>query len=132
MDDSEIRRILKQWLKANATEKGVSIRIFFEKAIVNSIADVLAVTDDGIWGFEIKRDVDDLRRLKVQIDSYSQICDRCYVVTGESNVENVLNAIPRFCGVIKVSDSSVEIVKKSIYQPQNNNKVTAKTMASGT
>ena len=44
MDDSEIRRILKQWLKANATEKGVSIRIFFEKAIVNSIADVLAVT----------------------------------------------------------------------------------------
>ena len=87
MDDSEIRRILKQWLKANATEKGVSIRIFFEKAIVNSIADVLAVTDDGIWGFEIKSDVDDLRRLKVQIDSYSQICDRCYVVTGEQGRE---------------------------------------------
>ncbi|WP_295364788.1 hypothetical protein [uncultured Succinivibrio sp.] len=71
MDDNEIRVILKQWLKANASDKGVGIRIFYEKAILNSIADVLAVTDDGIWGFEIKSDVDDLRRLKGQIDNSS-------------------------------------------------------------
>jgi hypothetical protein len=101
MNDNAIRIILKQWLKANASDKGIGIRIFYEKAISNSIADVLAVTEDGIWGFEIKSDVDDLRRLNTQLDNYSKACDRCYVVVGERNVEKVKSCIPRFCGVLK-------------------------------
>lgn len=120
MNDNAIRIILKQWLKANASDKGIGIRIFYEKAISNSIADVLAVTEDGIWGFEIKSDVDDLRRLNTQLDNYSKACDRCYVVVGERNVEKVMGDIPRFCGVIKISDNSVEIVKKAYISPKVN------------
>ena len=118
MNDSSIRSILKEWLKAKAEDDSIGIRIFFEKALTNSIADVLAVTDDGIWGFEIKSDVDDLRRLQKQIDNYSLTCNRCYVVAGESKVKEAISSIPRFCGIMKVTDNSIEIVRKAYISPK--------------
>ncbi|WP_295365046.1 DEAD/DEAH box helicase family protein [uncultured Succinivibrio sp.] len=38
-------------------------------------------------------------------------------MSGESKVEKVMSSIPRFCGVIKVSNNSVEIVKKACISP---------------
>lgn len=68
-----------------------------------TIADVLDVTDESIIGYEIKSDVDTYLRLPKQIEGYNSVCDKIYVVVGESKATTVAAYIPDYYGIIVAS-----------------------------
>lgn len=76
--DRDIREPLFDYLE----ERFGKTRMFEEKIIGRSRADVLMLTKNQIVGLEIKSDADSYERLKSQIKSYDRYCDSNYVVVG--------------------------------------------------
>ena len=73
MLDADIREPLFLYLE---TRYG-KVRIFEEKNIGTSRADVMAITDGELIGLEIKSDGESYARLKSQIDVYKRQLHRC-------------------------------------------------------
>ncbi|MFR1519198.1 MAG: sce7726 family protein [Clostridia bacterium] len=99
MLDAEIREPLFFYLE---TQYG-KVRIFEEKNIGKSRADVIAVTDGALIGLEIKSDGDSYARLKSQIRDYNKYCSRNYIVVGASHRLHAEEHVPPFWGVLVVS-----------------------------
>lgn len=55
--------------------------------------------------YEIKTELDNLDRLTSQIDAYSRVFDRIYVVSHTDHVTRLLSDIPDFVGLITLSKS---------------------------
>lgn len=108
--DIDIREPLFDYLE----ERFGKTRIFEEKRVGKSRADVLMLTDEQIVGLEIKSDADTYVRLKSQIKDYDRYCDVNYVVIGKSHENNVEDHIPPHWGVLVVSicGNKIEIVEK--------------------
>lgn len=71
LHDGQIREILFDYLD----ERYGKIRIFEEKNIKSSRADIIAVIDGSIIGMEIKSDFDSYTRLAAQVKNYDKYCD---------------------------------------------------------
>ena len=99
MLDVEIREPLFLYLE---TIYG-KVRIFEEKNIGKSRADVIAVTDGALIGLEIKSDGDSYARLKSQIRDYNKYCGRNYIVVGASHKIHAEEHIPKCWGILVVS-----------------------------
>ncbi len=65
LHDPQIRELLFDYLD----EKYGKIRIFEEKNIKSSRADIIAVIDGSILGMEIKSDFDSYARLSAQVSN---------------------------------------------------------------
>ena len=102
MLDKDIREPLFDYLDARYGK----VRVIEEKEIHRSRADVLAIVDGAIIGFEIKSDSDSYARLKTQVKDYDKFCDKCYVVVGESHI-HVAEHIPEYWGIIVVNQENV-------------------------
>lgn len=102
MLDKDIREPLFDYLDARYGK----VRVIEEKVIKRSRADVMAIVDGGIIGFEIKSDSDSYTRLKTQVKNYDQFFDKCYVVVGESHI-HVAEHIPDYWGIIVVNQENV-------------------------
>ncbi|WP_245838999.1 sce7726 family protein [Yersinia kristensenii] len=76
-------------------------------------ADVIALDNDIAIAFEIKSARDSVERLQYQIASYISYFDVCYVVCVESNISSVRKVISKGIGIILVTDSCIEIVRKA-------------------
>lgn len=97
--DEDIREPLADYLE----EQFGKVRIFEEKTIGKSRADMLMLTDDSIVGIEIKSDVDTYERLKRQVRFYNKYCDYNYVAVGRSHEKHVEEHVPPFWGILIVS-----------------------------
>lgn len=74
--------------------------------------DQVLITRRQIHGFEIKSDVDTLRRLPVQVQAYSPVLERATLVTTTRHLEAARSVIPRWWGILIASrgrDGSVRI-----------------------
>ena len=60
----------------------------------------LAVVDDMLHGFEIKSDRDSLRRLTRQVTYYGRVLDKATIVVGKRYMDEVLNVVPNWWGVL--------------------------------
>ena len=100
LSDPQMREALFTYLDA----KHSKIRIIDEKEIGKSRADFMAVTDGVIIGYEIKSDLDTYARLKTQVRNYNKYFDICYAVVGKSHQKGVIKHIPKFWGVLVVSE----------------------------
>lgn len=94
--DQDIREPLFDYLE----ERFGKSRIFEEKTIGKSRADILLLTQDQVIGLEIKSDMDTYERLKRQVLDYNKYCDKNYVVIGRSHEKNVEEHIPKFWGIL--------------------------------
>ena len=99
MLDADIREPLFLYLE---TRYG-KVRIFEEKNIGTSRADVIAITDGELIGLEIKSDGDSYARLKSQIRNYNKYCGKNYLVVGASHRIHAGEHIPDFWGILVVS-----------------------------
>lgn len=102
MLDKDIREPLFDYLD----ERYGKVRTIEEKVINKSRADVLAIIEGQILGFEIKSDNDTYARLSRQIKDYEHFCDRCYVVAGESHI-HIAEHVPEYWGIIYVNSENV-------------------------
>lgn len=96
MYDIDIREPLFDFLD----EKYGKNRIFEEKIMGRSRADVIMIVEHEIIGLEIKSDADSYERLKRQARDYNKFCDKNYIVIGKSHLKHVSEHIAASWGII--------------------------------
>lgn len=108
--DEDIRDPLFEYLE----ERFGKIRVFEEKTIGRSRADMIMLTEDSIVGIEIKSDADTYERLKRQVRFYNKYCDRNYVAVGKSHEKHVEKHVPKFWGIFVVAaeDGVIQVREK--------------------
>ena len=62
----------------------------------------LALVNGLIHGFEIKSDLDSLRRLEGQVELYSKVLDRATLVASERHLDEAMAMLPVWWGVQRV------------------------------
>ena len=96
--DKDIREGLFDILEDNYGK----IRIIEEQCIGKSRSDVLVVTDQGLYGIEIKSDADTYARLSSQVKDYDKFYDYNYVVVGTKHASHIKEHVPDYWGVVTV------------------------------
>jgi len=96
--DEDIREPLFDYLE----EKYGKTRVFEEKIIGKSRADILLLTDDSLIGIEIKSDVDSYERLKKQVRNYNKYCDCNYIAVGKTHQKHVAEHVPKCWGILVI------------------------------
>ena len=119
LHDSDIRDPLFDYLE----ERIGKIRILEEKQTGRARADVVMVTEQHLYGIEIKSDADSYARLKKQVRYYDQYYDRNLVVVGSTHAMHVSEHVPEWWGII-----SVELINNKtdfyvIREPKDNPEV---------
>lgn len=108
--DRDIREPLFDYLE----ERFGKTRMFEEKILGRSRADIIMLTVDKIIGLEIKSDADTYERLKRQVKDYDKYCDVNYIVIGRTHEKHVEEHIPSWWGilVVEVVGNEVAISEK--------------------
>ncbi len=101
-------------------------RILEEKDIGNSRADVVMVTNEAIFGIEIKSDADTYTRLERQIEDYDAYFDYNYIVVGTSHARSVTEKVPEHWGIITVEQDGDNADFYMMRRPARNSKWTWK------
>jgi hypothetical protein len=96
--DSDIRDPLFDFLEDSFGK----IRVFEEKNMGRSRADMVMVTKSLIFGIEIKSDADSYSRLGRQVLDYDRYFDRNIIVIGSSHAWHVREHVPGHWGIITV------------------------------
>lgn len=110
MYDAQIREPLFDYLD----EKYPKNRIFEEKIMGKSRADIVMVLDGSLAGLEIKSDADTYDRLETQVKDYDKFCDYNYIMAGITHEKHVEEHVPEWWGILIVSEEEgkVKIVQK--------------------
>lgn len=98
LKDKDIREPLFEYLD----EQYGKNRIIEEKQIGKSRADVMMVTEDALWGIEIKSDADTFVRLERQVKDYNRFFDYNMVVVGSTHAMHVAEHLPEYWGILSV------------------------------
>lgn len=100
LKDKDIREPLFEFLE----EKFGRVRIFEEKTMGKSRADILMVTENSLVGIEIKSDADNYERLERQVKDYNAFFDYNIVAVGSSHAMHVEEHVPAWWGIITVEE----------------------------
>ena len=98
--DKDIREPLFDFLE----ERFGKIRIIEEKMMGRSRADVVMVTEQALYGIEIKSDADTYARLDRQTKDYDRYYDYNFVVAGTSHAMHIEKHVPEYWGIITVEN----------------------------
>ena len=98
--DKDIREPLFDFLE----EQYGKIRIIEEKMMGRSRADVVMVTEDALYGIEIKSDADTYVRLSRQVADYDQYYDYNWAVVGTSHAMHIEEHVPDYWGIITAEE----------------------------
>lgn len=98
--DKDIREPLFEFIEDNFGK----VRIFEEKQIGKSRADVMLVMDERLIGVEIKSDADTYARLDRQVLDYNRCFDMNYVVVGTKHAAHIEEHVPDWWGIITVEE----------------------------
>lgn len=83
--------------------------------------DLAAIIDGEIHGFEVKSEGDSLTRLTLaigsQVESYGAVCDRVTLVAAPKHIARALDTIPAWWGVLRASDTGLEMVRPAGTNP---------------
>src|ERR1700733_13876750 len=95
--DIDVRVPLRTMIRETFPEDSV----FLEEMVVPGMDTRidLAVVNGSLHGFEIKSDVDTLRRLPSQRDSYNSLFDQITLVIAARHFKKALTMIPEWWGV---------------------------------
>lgn len=77
----------------------------------------VCVINGHLHGYEIKSDVDTLRRLPLQQQFYSDVLDKATVVVGQRHLEHALQVLPEWWGVRTVSRGVRNAVRMELLRP---------------
>ncbi|GAI41256.1 unnamed protein product, partial [marine sediment metagenome] len=91
----------------------------------------LVVVNHQLHGYEIKSDLDSLRRLPDQIKAYSSVMDRVTLVVGYRHAYDVLRMVPEWWGVrlAEMKKGSGTVVLSDARPARNNPKVDMNAVA---
>lgn len=96
------------------------MRIFEEKNMGRSRADVVMVLPDAICGIEIKSDADTYTRLDRQVLDYEQFFDYNFIVVGSTHASHIAEHVPEHWGIITVEQFETKVDFYEVRKPQHN------------
>ena len=120
--DKDIREPLFDFLE----ETYGKIRILEEKMMGRSRADVVMVTENGLYGIEIKSDADSYARLSRQIKDYDKYYDHNIAMVGTTHAGSIKEHVPEWWGVITVEEVDGVLDFYYYRKPEKNPKVDMK------
>jgi hypothetical protein len=122
MRDIDLRKALRREVRNRFDSDS---RVVEEMVISSGISRIdMAVVNGSLYGFEIKSDVDTLKRLPKQAQAYSAVFDYVNLVVGSRYTERALSATPSWWGIYTAewkSKRSVDL--KIIRQAERNTAV---------
>lgn len=118
LKDKDIREPLFEYLD----EQYGKNRIIEEKQIGKSRADVMMITEDALWGIEIKSDADTFVRLERQVKDYNRFFDYNMVVVGSTHAMHVAEHLPEYWGIISVEKIGEQFDFYVVREPVRNPK----------
>ena len=118
LKDKDIREPLFEYLD----EQYGKNRIIEEKQIGKSRADVMMVTEDALWGIEIKSDADTFVRLERQVKDYNRFFDYNMVVVGSTHAMHVAEHLPEYWGILSVEKIGEQFDFYVVREPVRNPK----------
>ena len=98
--DKDIREPLFEFLE----ERYGKVRIIEEKRTGKARADAMMVTDEALYGIEIKSDNDTYVRLEGQVKNYNLFYDFNIVAVGSSHAGHIKEYVPEFWGIITIEE----------------------------
>ncbi|MBQ6574991.1 MAG: sce7726 family protein [Lachnospiraceae bacterium] len=120
LKDKDIREPLFFFLE----EEYGKVRILEEKNIGRSRADAVMVTEDAIFGIEIKSDADTYARLSRQVSDYDKYYDKNIVVVGSTHAMHISEHVPEHWGIITVEEEDGKPDLYYLRRPKDNAGVT--------
>jgi hypothetical protein len=111
--DHAIRTALKSRLIAEQTHADTVL--FEELGLCRGLvrADI-AVVNGSVHGYEIKSDLDSLRRLRSQVEVYSKVLDYATLVVGDRFLDEAVRMIPESWGVLHAHLGADDLEFKTI------------------
>ncbi len=101
LKDKDIREPLFEYLEENYGK----VRIIEEKQIGKSRADVMMVTEDRLYGIEIKSDADTYARLERQVKDYNRFFDYNIAAVGSTHGKSIAEHLPEYWGIITIEET---------------------------
>ncbi len=98
--DKDIREPLFSFLE----ETYGKTRIIEEKIMGKSRADIVMVTEDSLYGIEIKSDADSYVRLSGQVKDYDRFFDYNIIAVGSSHAMHIEEHVPDYWGIITIDE----------------------------
>lgn len=100
--DKDIREGVFDYLE----EKYGKVRFFEELTMGKSRADIVMVTENGLFGVEIKSDADTYTRLDRQVKDYDRFFDYNILVVGSSHGNHAKEHVPDYWGIVTVEETA--------------------------
>jgi hypothetical protein len=82
----------------------------------------IAVVNGSLHGFELKSDMDTLKRLPFQVETYGKVLDKATLVVGEKHASKAISSLPRWWGVKVAIQGSRGAVRFENYRTAKTNK----------
>ncbi len=116
LHDKDLREPLFEFLE----EKYGKVRIFEEKVMGSSRADIMMVGEHELYGIEIKSDADSYARLERQAHDYNLTFDYNIVAVGTSHAAHIEEHVPDWWGVITMEEVEDKIDIFMLREPRLN------------
>lgn len=120
MRDLDVRVALNKEI-VNLFPRDPDTLVINELGICQGIARVdIAVINGKIHGFEIKSESDTLERLPSQLEVFNRVLETMTIVTGEKHLGKVKKLIPKWWGIIKVSQINNAVCFEQLRKSRKN------------
>lgn len=122
LGDSEIRLVLRSSLSKKHAH--TSRTVFIEELGLcrGQVRVDLSVVNGLLHGYEIKSDRDSFRRLRGQVELYGKVLDRATLVVGERHLDEALDNVPEWWGILLAHRSAKGLQLKTMRSPRSNPK----------
>lgn len=120
--DSEIRSVLRSQLSQKHASKSRTVFIEELGLCRGKVRVDLSVVNGLLHGYEIKSDRDSLRRLSSQVELYGKVFDRATLVVGERHLDEALDNVPEWWGILLARQSAKKLQIKTVRSTRSNPK----------
>lgn len=126
MKDVDIRRELHRSYLSHFYKNDANSKVIDELGICQgaSLVDI-AVVNGSMWGWEIKSEKDNLKRLPLQMSYYNKVFDYITIVTNENHLNEIKEIVPKYWGVICVKKKKEGFELENLRKPKKNKNVDA-------
>lgn len=106
MKEADIREALYTYFQNNLKDKYFSSLIIDELGLLEGAyrVDMAVIHKDELHGFEIKSELDNLKRLPSQQENFGKVFDRMTLVCDQKHVAEAMAIVPKWWGLICVSE----------------------------